>query len=78
MLLRFVLALGLYIFLVGINYLILLLYAIDIVRKGSSQTEVSDELAHSKAYLRQFCSQQFFILIPLAILILAVFQEAKK
>jgi Ca2+/Na+ antiporter len=78
MLSRFFFALGLYVFLVGINYLVLLLYVIVIVRKGSNQTEVSDELAHSKEYLRQLGLQQFFILIPLAILILAIFQEAKK
>jgi hypothetical protein len=78
MLSRFVFALGLYIFLVGLNYLVLLLYAVVIVRKGSSETEVNDGLAHGKQYLRQFGMQQFLILIPLAILIIAVFQEAKK
>ena len=78
MLSRLFFALGLYVFLIGINYAVLLLYAIVIVRKGSSQTEVSDELANSKEYLRQFSIQQFFILIPLAILIIAIFQEAKK
>lgn len=56
----------------------LLLYAVVIVRKGSSETEVNDGLAHGKQYLRQFGMQQFLILIPLAILIIAVFQEAKK
>jgi len=78
MLSRLFFALGLYVFLVGINYIVLLLYAITIVRKGSSQTEVSDELANSEQYLRQFSIQQFFILIPLAILTIAIFQEAKK
>jgi hypothetical protein len=78
MLSRLFFPLGLYVLLVGINYVVLLLYAIVIVRKGSSQTEVSDELAHSEQYIRQFSVQQFFILVPLAILIIAIFQEAKK
>ena len=73
----FVFFLGLYIFLVGINYTALLVYAIAIARKGSAKSEVGDDLAHNEQYLRKYGSQQFLILVPFTILVIAIVQEVK-
>jgi hypothetical protein len=70
--------LGLYLFLTGINYVPLLLYAVVIARKGSAQTEVEQGLAQNKHYVRKYSLQQLLIFVPLAILIIAVGQEITK
>jgi hypothetical protein len=66
--------LGLYLVLIGLNYVPLLLYAIVVTRKGSAKTEV-EGLANDRHYIRKYGSQQFMILVPLAILIIALIQE---
>jgi hypothetical protein len=66
--------LGLYLVLIGLNYVPLLLYAITIARKGSAKTEV-EGLANDKHYIRKYGLQQLMILVPLAILIIALVQE---
>jgi len=70
--------LGLYLFLVGINYASLLFYAVAIVRKGSARSEVDSDSARSGQNIKKYGSQQFLILIPLAILAIALVQEIKK
>jgi len=45
--------LGLYLFLVGINYLVLLVYAVIISSLGSAQGEVDPDLAHDKRFIRK-------------------------
>lgn len=69
---------GLYICLVGINYIVLLLYAIAIYRKHSALREVSKDIAHDQQYLRKYGSQQFLILVPFAIIIIAFVQELRR
>jgi len=71
-------ALGLYVFLVGVNYAPLLLYAIVIVKRGSAESEISHDLARSKQYIRKYGSQQILILLPPAIILVALVQEMKK
>ena len=68
-------AVGIYLILVGVNYATLLFYAISIVKNNSIQRDIGDELLNQKQYVRKYGSQQFFILIPLAILIISVAQE---
>jgi hypothetical protein len=60
---------------VGVNYATLLFYAISIVKNNSIQRDIGDEMPNQKQYVRKYGSQQFFILIPLAILIISVAQE---
>jgi len=74
----FIFALGLYICLVGVNYVVLLVYAVALARKHSAESEVGKDLAHDKQYLVKYGSQQFLILVPFAILIIASIQEIVK
>ena len=70
--------LGLYIFLVGINYLVLLVYAAIISSLGSARGEVDPELAHDKRFVRKYGSQQLLILIPFAVLVVTLIQEITR
>ena len=69
---------GLYIFLIGINYFVLLSYAISIARKNSIQSDIGDELPNQKQYVRRYGSQQFLLLVPLAVLVVVSYQELKR
>ena len=69
---------GIYMVGVGINYLPLLLHAISITRRGSAQKETADELGDRRAAFRKYRRQSLFILIPLAVMVLAVVQELQQ
>lgn len=63
---------------IGLNYLPLLIYAITISRLKSAQDEIASELADPDAYRRTYTLQSaIFILVPFALLILAIVQEAR-
>jgi hypothetical protein len=51
---------GLYIFLIGINYFVLLSYAVSIARKNSVQSDIGEELPQPKAV----CSQIWVSTVP--------------
>jgi len=70
--------LGLYIFLVGINYLVLLVYAIIIASLGSAKGEVDPDLARSKHFVRKYGFQQLLILVPFAVLLITLIQEITR
>ena len=70
--------LGLYIFLVGINYLVLLVYAAIISSIGSAKFEVDPNLAHDKHFIRKYGLQQLLILVPFAVLIITLIQEITR
>ena len=63
---------------VGFNYVPLLLYAIDIVRRQSARAEVAAELAERNVYARKYGVQQFLLVVPLAIPLLAIAQELRQ
>lgn len=63
---------------VALNYAPLLLYAIAITRRGSAHAEVARELAQRDRYARKYGAQQFLLLVPLVVPILAIVQEARK
>jgi len=69
---------GIYMLGVGINYLPLLLNAISITRRGSARKEIADELGDRRAAFRKYRRQSLFILIPLAVMVLAVVQEVQQ
>lgn len=69
--------LGLYLFLTGLNYVPLLFYAIVIVLARSAESEVAYGPAHDRHYNRRYSTQQLIIFIPLAVLILALYQYAR-
>ena len=66
---------GCFLLWVALNYVPLLLYAMSIVRHKSAQQEVAYELAHKDKYAVKYTMQSALLLIPLAMLILAVYQE---
>ncbi len=68
---------GLYILSLAINYTPLLIYAILIARRKNAQQEVAGELAQWDRHARMYGFQQALLLVPLAIPILALVQEAQ-
>ena len=64
--------LGLYLLLTGVNYVPLLAYAVMIARAGTAKTEVRYGLERDRHYVRKYSTQQLLILVPLAILVLAI------
>ena len=69
---------GFVLFGIGLNYLPLLIYAITISRLKSAQEEVASELGDPDAYRRMYTLQSaIFILVPFALFILAIVQEAR-
>jgi len=69
---------GIYIISLAMNYTPLLIYAILIARRTSAQQEVAAELAERDRYARMYGVQQALLLVPLAIPILALVQEARR
>jgi hypothetical protein len=71
--------LGFALFGIGLNYLPLLFYSIQIVRHKSAQLDVVEELAHPEKYQKAYGWQSIIlILIPFALLILAGFQKGRR
>ena len=66
---------GIYLIFVGINYIPLLLHAIDITCKGNAEREIADELEDKKKASRQYRRQSLWLLVPLVIIIAAVQQR---
>ena len=74
-----ILVLGFVLLGIGLNYLPLLVYALLISRRRSAQSEVAAELAHPEKYNRLYVTQSvIFILVPFALLILALSQRVKR
>ncbi|MBV9765386.1 MAG: hypothetical protein JOZ48_11125 [Acidobacteriaceae bacterium] len=65
---------ALYMLSLGINYLPLLLHAISIVRSGDAAAEVSHELSNGRQSARKYQAQSLLLLIPVAVLALALSQ----
>ncbi len=63
---------------IALNYLPLLLYALDIVRHNSAQQEVAFELEHKDIYVRKYTRQSLLLIFPLIIPVLAITQEFRK
>ena len=74
----FMLILGLALLWVALNYVPLLLYAIDITRHKSARQEVAFELEHKKRYALKYTIQSALLLFPLVVPVLAIWQEMKK
>lgn len=63
---------------VGINYIPLFIYAIDIFRHKSALTETAYERKHVEQYKRKYNIQQLWIFVPFAIVILTLIQERQR
>ena len=66
---------GIYLVFVGINYIPLLLHAIDISRKGSALQEIADELGDKQQAFRKYRRQSLWLLVPLVVPVVAVLQR---
>lgn len=69
---------GVYLILLGFNYIPLLVYAIAIYRKGSAHDEIADDLAEKTEIAKRYFPQTLLLLIPLVMPILALFQERRR
>lgn len=67
--------LGCFLLWVALNYVPLLLYTISIVRHKSAHQEVAYELEHKDTYAAKYTLQSALLLVPLAMVILAAYQE---
>ena len=69
---------GLYVFLVGTNLLVLLVYSVIISVLGSAKYEVPQEAASDNEFKRKYQIQQLLILVPFAILLAFLIQEIRR
>ncbi len=72
-------ALGAYFLSLAINYVPLLLYAINIARRKSARAEVADERAQGQRLaMREYRRQSLLLLLPLVVPAMAFTQERRK
>ena len=69
---------GCFLLWIALNYVPLLIYAMSIVRHDSAQQEVAYELERRDKYTGKYMRQSTLLLIPLAIPVLATYQELQK
>jgi hypothetical protein len=75
---QFAVIMGCFLLWVALNYVPLLIYAISIVRHNSAHQEVAYELEHRDEYAGKYMRQSTLLLLPLAVPLLAVYQELQK
>ena len=66
---------GIYLVFVGLNYVPLLLHAIDMSRKGSAQQEIADEFENKHKTFGKYRRQSLWLLVPLVVPIFAILQR---
>lgn len=69
---------GVYLILLGINYIPMLIYALVIYRNRSACEEVADELANRTKIASRYFPQTLLLLIPLVVPVLAMWQELQR
>ncbi len=70
--------LGGYLLCIALNYVPLLLYSIGLARRKNAAELVTLELAQKDRYARKYGGQSLLLLVPFAVLLLALFQEWQK
>ena len=68
---------GIYLLFVGINYVPLLLYAIDMASKGNAEQELGNELQNRKKTFRKYRRQSVWLLVPLVVITTAVLKRSR-
>jgi hypothetical protein len=68
-------AFGAYLLCIGINYVPLLLHAVSIVRHGTANQEIADEMPDKRRMFRKYRRQSLLLLLPLVVPILAIIQR---
>jgi hypothetical protein len=69
---------GVYLMLLGLDYVPLLAYAVLIYRRGSAKREIEKELRNETHYRTKYGMQQVLVMVPLVIPALAAYQAIKK
>lgn len=59
---------------IGANYVPLLIHAVSLVRSGAAREEVAAELDDAPLSQRRYGSQQFLLVVPFAVLAIAIAQ----
>jgi hypothetical protein len=68
---------GAYLIMIGINYLPLLIHAIDIARQDSALRELEDEPHNRRELFWKYRRESLWILVPLAIAFTALVKKTK-
>lgn len=67
-------ALGVYLILLGLNYVPMLIYAISIRTAVRARTELGSELDDKKSAMAKYRRQSLWLLVPLAVPLVAITQ----
>lgn len=65
---------GAYLLSLGVNYVPLLIHAIDLARLGPARQQMADEVAQKQVVFRKYRRQSLLLLVPLVVPMLAVVQ----
>jgi hypothetical protein len=68
------LGLGFVLLWIGLNYVPLFIHAIDLARRGTARQEAGDDLDR-RQLLRRYSAQQFWLLVPFAVVVLDLTQR---
>ena len=71
------LLLGLLLLWIALNYVPLLIHAIDLARSGTARHEAANEIDHPEL-IRPYTFRQLWILVPLAVVIMDIAQRARS
>lgn len=74
----FILVVGCFFVLVGLNYVPMLLYAIHFMRYKDAENVVAFELAHKESYARKYMLQSLLLAVPFVVVLLAIVQQWQK
>ena len=71
-------ALGLYFLTLGLNYVPMLVYAIDIARHRSALAEIGGELSDKRQAMAKYRRQSLFLLVPLVVPVVALRRTVQR
>ena len=71
------LLLGFVLLWIALNYVPLLIHAVDLARSGTARQEAADEIEHPEL-IRRYTFRQLWILVPLAVVVMDITQRARS
>lgn len=71
-------ALGAYLSSIAVNYIPLLIYTVALIQSGTAREAAAMELEQAQLSKRQYGLQQFLLVVPFAILVIAVAQATTR
>lgn len=69
---------GVYLLLIGVNYVPMLIHAISVVKNGTARDEIANELEDKQTLFRKYRKQSLYLLVPLAPLIAAWMRRSAR